>query len=92
MARTSAAHSTSSSRVVAKNRPFGTTLRSTLWPERPIRCSATAIERGVPIWHTRSTVPTSIPSSSDAVATTARSRPSFSAASAAWRNGRDRLP
>ena len=36
-----------------------------------MRCSATAIDRGEPIWQTRSTVPMSMPSSSDAVATTA---------------------
>ena len=43
-----------------------------------MRCSATAMERGEPIWHTRSTVPISMPSSSEAVATTARSSPSLS--------------
>ena len=76
MARTSAAHSISSSRVVAKRRPLGSA--PTQWPERPMRCSATAMERGEPIWQTRSTVPISMPSSSDAVATTARSSPLFS--------------
>ena len=40
------------------------------WPERPMRCSAVAIERGEPIRQVRSTVPTSMPSSSEAVATT----------------------
>ena len=55
MARTSAAHSTSSSRVVANSRPLGTAPRQ--WPARPIRCSATAIDRGDPTWHTRSIVP-----------------------------------
>ena len=40
-----------------------------------MRCSATAIDRGEPIWQTRSTEPMSMPSSSDAVATTARSSP-----------------
>jgi hypothetical protein len=48
------------------------------WPERPTRCSATAIERGELIWQTRSTVPTSMPSSSDAVATRTLTWPSFS--------------
>ena len=43
-----------------------------------MRCSATAMERGEPIWQTRSTVPMSMPSSSEAVATTARSSPFFS--------------
>ena len=42
-----------------------------------MRCRATAMERGEPIWQTRSTVPMSMPSSSDAVATTARSSPSL---------------
>ena len=57
-----------------------------------MRCSATAIERGEPIWQTRSTVPMSMPSSSDAVATTARSSPLFSRASASRRSARERLP
>ena len=47
-----------------------------------MRCSATAIDRGDPIWQTRSTVPMSMPSSSDAVATTAFSFPSLSRSSA----------
>ena len=34
----------SSSRVVTKKRPLGTAPRQ--WPERPMRCSATAIARG----------------------------------------------
>ena len=42
--------------------------------------------------HTRSTVPISIPSSSEAVATTARSSPFLSRRSASRRNARDRLP
>ena len=90
MARTSAAHSISSSRVVAKRRPFG--LAPTQCPERPTRCSATAMDRGDPIWQTRSTEPMSMPSSSDAVATTARSSPFFSRASASSRSARERLP
>ena len=73
--RTSAAHSSSSSRVVANRRPSG--FAPTQCPERPMRCSATAIERGEPSCTTRSIVPMSIPSSSDAVATTARSSPFF---------------
>ena len=73
IARTSAAHSSSSSRVVAKKRPSG--FAPTQWPERPMRCNATAIERGEPSCTTRSTEPMSMPSSSDAVATTARSSP-----------------
>ena len=67
-ARTRAAHSTSWSRVSGKSRPLGVARRA--WPERPTRCSAVAIERGEPIRQMRSTAPTSMPSSSDAVATT----------------------
>ena len=78
IARTSAAHSMSSSRVVAKRRPFGTLAGSARWPDRPTRCNATAIDRGDPIWQTRLTEPMSMPSWSDAVATTARSSPRFS--------------
>ena len=44
-----------------------------------------AIERGEPIWQTRSTSPMSMPSSSDAVATSALSSPRFSRCSAASR-------
>ena len=65
---TSAAHSTSSSRVSGKSRPLGVAPRA--WPERPTRWSAVAMERGEPSWQVRSTVPTSMPSSSEAVATT----------------------
>ena len=57
-----------------------------------MRCSATAMERGEPIWQTRSTVPISMPSSSEAVATTAFSSPFLSRDSASWRRARDRLP
>ena len=44
IARTKAAHSSRSSRVVAKKRPLGIAPRQ--WPERPTRCNATAIARG----------------------------------------------
>ena len=57
-----------------------------------MRCSATAIERGVPSCTTRSIEPMSMPSSSEAVATTARSSPFFSRSSASKRFSRDRLP
>ena len=56
--------------------------RRSAWPERPMRCSASAIERGEPSWQTRSTAPTSMPSSSDAVATTTRSSPALRRCSA----------
>ena len=69
-ARSSAAHSTRSSRVVGNSRPFG--VPPMVWPDRPTRCSSVAIRCGEPIWQTRSTWPMSMPSSSDAVATIAR--------------------
>src|SRR5579884_1376935 len=90
MARTSAAHSNNSSRVVAKNLPFGDASRQC--PERPILWRATAIDRGEPIWQTRSTVPISIPNSSEAVATSTRNSPALSFFSAASRSLRERLP
>ena len=49
----------------------------TRWPARPTRCSPRATLPGDSTWQTRSTAPMSMPSSSDAVATTAGSRPSF---------------
>ena len=61
-------------------------------PERPMRCSATAIERGEPIWQARSTVPISMPSSSEAVATTARSSPALQPRFGVEPQLRDRLP
>ena len=45
------------------------------WPARPTRCRKAAIARGEPSWQTRSTSPMSMPSSSDAVATSALSSP-----------------
>ena len=47
---------------------------------------------GEPIWQTRSTSPMSMPSSSDAVATSTRSSPFFRRRSASRRSSRDRLP
>ena len=49
----SAARSTSSSRV-GEQPAFGDG-RRTEWPERPTRCRNVAIDRGEPIWQTRST-------------------------------------
>ena len=43
-------------------------------------------------WQTRSTAPMSMPSSSDAVATTAASSPCFNASSVPRRSSRLRLP
>ena len=76
----SAAHSTSSSRESGNSRPLG--MPSTAWPERPTRCRKAAIERGEPSWQTRSTSPMSMPSSSEAVATSALSLPPLSRCSA----------
>ena len=45
--------------------------RRGVWFERPTRCRNVAMLRGEPIWHTSSTGPMSMPSSSDAVATSA---------------------
>ena len=48
--------------------------------------------RGDSSWQTRSTVPMSMPSSSDAVATSARISPAFSRFSSRWRRSFERLP
>ena len=69
----SAVHSTRSSRDSGNSRPLG--VPPTECPERPTRCRKAAIARGEASWHTRSTSPMSMPSSSEAVATSARSRP-----------------
>ena len=50
------------------------------------------MERGEPIWQTRSTSPMSMPSSSEAVATSTRSSPAFSRRSACRRCSLARLP
>ena len=50
------------------------------------------MERGEPIWQTRSTSPISMPSSSEAVATSAFSSPRFSRCSESSRCSRARLP
>src|SRR5437867_4390377 len=47
-------------------------VRLSRWPARPTRCSAAAMLRGDWSWTTRSIAPTSIPSSSEEVATSAR--------------------
>ena len=86
----SAAHSTRSSRDVGNTRPFG--VPEIVCPDRPTRCSSVAIRCGDPIWQTRSTWPMSMPSSSDAVATSACSRPVFSRVSASSRFSFERLP
>ncbi|MCY1506635.1 hypothetical protein D9M68_408870 [compost metagenome] len=50
------------------------------------------MERGEPIWQTSSTSPMSMPSSSDAVATSTRRRPALRRCSASRRSSLDRLP
>ena len=70
-------------------------LRASRRPSGPSgRCAAArrAIERGEPSCTTRSIEPMSIPSSSEAVATTARSSPFLSRFSASKRSSRARLP
>ena len=89
-ALTSAAHSTRSSRERGKSRPLG--VPRTVCPERPTRCRNVEIQRGEPIWHTRSTCPMSMPSSSDAVATSAFRLPARSRSSASRRASLERLP
>ena len=62
------------------------------WLERPTRWRKVAMLRGEPTWHTSSTGPMSIPSSSEAVATSALSSPARSRSSTRWRRSFDRLP
>src|SRR5919106_1044400 len=57
-AASSAADSTSSSRVVGYTIPRGTPVR--WWLARPTRCRKVAMLWGEPIWHTSSTGPTSM--------------------------------
>ena len=89
-ARSSAALSTSSSRVVGKRRPFGIAPRE--WPERPTRWSSVAMLRGEPSWQTSSTGPMSMPSSSEAVATSTRRSPARRRSSTRSRRSFERLP
>ena len=88
--RTSAAHSTSWSRVSGKSRALGTPWR--VCAARPMRCRATESDRGESSWTTNSTAPMSMPSSREAVATTAFTSARFSFSSAASRIPRERLP
>src|SRR5437016_4312991 len=66
--------------------------RDSRWPERPTRWSAAATVRGDWTCTTRSIAPTSMPSSSDDVATSARSLPSLRRFSASRRARRDSEP
>ena len=90
MERTTAAASISSSPLVTTIRPFE--VRESRWPARPTRCSAAATLRGDCTWTTRSMAPTSMPSSSEDVATSARSSPAFSRFSASSRARRESEP
>ncbi len=58
------------------------------WPPRPIRCRPLATDGGASICTTMSIAPMSMPSSSDEVATSARSAPAFSRSSTSTRCGR----
>ena len=62
------------------------------WPLRPARCSKRATPLAEPICSTRSTGKKSTPKSSDEVATTARSRPSFRPNSTQARTSLSKLP
>ena len=62
------------------------------WPERPTRWRNVARLRGEPIWHTSSTGPMSMPSSSDAVATRTFRSPARSRDSSVSRRSFERLP
>ena len=61
-------------------------------PARPVRCRPLATDGGDSTWMTRSTEPMSMPSSRLDVATTAGSRPAFSASSIWVRSCRDTEP
>ena len=61
-------------------------------PARPVRCSPLATDGADSTWMTRSTAPMSMPSSRLDVATTAGSRPAFSASSICDRSCRDTEP
>src|SRR5438105_2871273 len=79
-------------RVVRDRAAGGQRDQPRLCSARPTRCRRAAIERVDPSWQTRSTDPMSMPSSSDAVATSALSSPRFRRFSASSRNLAERLP
>ena len=84
------AHCTRSPRYFGRMTPRLTA--PTWWPARPTRCSPLATHGGDSTWTTRSTAPMSMPSSRLEVATTAGSRPAFSASSICARCSRDTEP
>ena len=76
---TTTAVSTRSPRCLGKKKPLE--VSPTWCPARPTRCSPEATEGGDSTWMTCSTAPMSMPSSSELVATTHRSRPDFRSSS-----------
>ena len=86
IALATAAHATRSPRNFGKMTP---SLTASIWcPLRPMRCSPLATDGGASIWTTRSMAPMSMPSSSDEVATSARSVPAFRRSSISTRCSR----
>ena len=85
-----ASDSMSSSRVRGHRRPLGVPWR--LWLERPTRWRKVAMLRGEPTWHTSSTGPMSMPSSSEAVATRALRSPALRRRSVRMRRSVDKEP
>ena len=84
------AHCTRSPRYFGRITPV---LTAPTWcPARPTRCRPDATDGGDSTCTTRSTAPMSMPSSRLDVATTAGSRPDFSASSISDRCSRDTLP
>ena len=90
MRSATSAHCTRSPRYLGNSTPR---LTAPTWcPARPTRCSPAATVGGDSTWTTRSTAPMSMPSSRLEVATTAGSRPLFSASSTMARCSRETEP
>ena len=85
-----AAHASRSPRNFGKMMPA--LVSSMRCPARPMRCRPLATEGGASICTTRSMAPMSMPSSSDEVATSPRSRPAFSRSSISVRCARASEP
>ncbi len=90
MLRSVATHSTSSSRLSGKNVLWAS--RRAYAPRDPRAAEESRWSASGPSWQTRSTEPMSMPSSSEAVATSALSSPRFSRCSASSRSFAERLP